>query len=92
MPFSIPVELWDDVREQAIAELRELGPDLIGAMLSTDGGAPGDEPLSRSDRILQFMDDARSGALDILMVQSAWRYEERVRQFKADMAAESRAS
>lgn len=85
--WSIPTELVSDVRQQALDELMELGPELVGALLGTDGSAPGDQSLTRGQRILQFIDDSNTGALDILRVQSTWRFNERVKQFQEDIAA-----
>ncbi len=83
--FSIPTELVGDVRQQALDDLMELGPDLVAALLGSDGSAPGDQSLSRGQRILQMVDDMQSGALDIERVQSEWRYLQRVAQFKQDI-------
>lgn len=82
------VDIMEAVRDQSFDRLMELAPILIASMQGPDG-AFGNSPLSRNDRILQFMDDAKGGALDIQRVQATWRYDERVKQFYEDMAVEA---
>lgn len=84
--WSIPTELVGDVRAQAMDELLDLGPELIAALLGADGGAPGDANLSPAQRIERFIDDAQSGALDFLRIQSPDVYEQYVREFNDDVA------
>jgi len=88
MPANTNVSMMNEIMEQAYEHIMEMSPILIASMQGPDG-AFGNVPLSRSDRILQFMDDAQSGALDIQRVQATWRYDERVKQFYKDMATEA---
>lgn len=86
MPTSNNVELWNDIRDQAMQRCMDLSRELIDASLSEDGMAFGDRPVTRGQRILRFQMDALSGALDILKVQSPRIYEDYVNQYLRDIA------
>ncbi len=86
MPTSNNIELWNEIRDQAMQKCIDLSRELIESSLTPDGMAYGDRELSRGKRILRFQMDARMGALDILKVQSPRIYEDYVRQYLRDIA------
>lgn len=85
MPTSNNVELWDEIRDQAMQKCLDLSRELIDASLTPDGMAYGDREISRGQRILRFQMDAASGAIDILRYQSPRIYEDYVNQYLRDI-------
>jgi len=85
MPTSNNVELWDEIRDQAMQKCLDLSRELIEASLTPDGMAYGDQEISRGQRILRFQMDAASGAIDILRYQSPRIYEDYVNQYLKDI-------
>lgn len=83
--YNSDLELMDDVQQQLRDRLTELIPLLVQAQLGDDGNAFGDQPLTRGQRIARFMDDASSGALDILVVQSSEIAKQYIADFQRDM-------
>lgn len=84
---STNLDIWNDVREQARAKLLDLVKSTMAAQMGPDGEGFGDRTPSRAQRIARFNDDARSGALDILRVQSPRIYEQYVREYQRDVMA-----
>lgn len=84
--WALPTELMDEVWQQSMDELLELGPTLIEALLGPTGSAFGDRDLTRGERILRFLDDAHTGALDVLRIQSPAVFAGYEAEFKADIA------
>lgn len=89
MPASVVGELWEAVSEQLMDEGLELGGDILSAMLGPDGEAPGDQALSRGQRIARFQDLAARGVLDALaticQAANAPHYDDLVRQYIKDV-------
>ena len=85
MPTSNNVELWNEIRDQAMQKCLDLSRELIEASLTPDGMAYGDQEISRGQRILRFQMDAASGAIDILRYQSPRIYEDYVNQYLKDI-------
>lgn len=86
------VQMMNEVRRLAMQECRDLSREIIGSLLDKDGSTVGDRPLTLGERVERFVDDADSGALDILRAQSndpgygrPTIYEQYVRQFVQDM-------
>ena len=79
------VVIWEEIRKQAFDEIRDTARILIESNLNSDGGAYGDRPLSRGDRIERFLMDAKNGTLDILEYQSPKIFEEYVAQYVTDI-------
>ena len=85
MATSNNIELWNEIREQALQKCLDMARELIDSSLSPEGMAFGDTELTRGQRILRFQMDAASGALDILMFQSPRIYEDYVNQYLRDI-------
>ena len=79
------VAIWEEIRRQAYAEIRDTAKMLIESNLSAEGSAYGDRPLSLGDRIERFIMDAQDGTLDILRYQSPAIYKEYVEQYAKDV-------
>lgn len=75
----------EEVRSQSIAQGIEIARALIANSMGANGEAYGDREMSVGQRIQRFMDDARSGAVDILEKQSPAIYKEYVAQFTKDI-------
>lgn len=88
MPESDEVAILRDAGEQAKAQLMDIAKAMYGITMGTDGETFGDAQMSRSDRILQWVIAARDGTLDILRVQSPRIYDQGLKQYQRDLAAE----
>lgn len=85
MPTALSVDMLNEVRERARQQCMELSLAMIEALLNPDGSTYGDTNLSRPQRVARFIQDAESGALDILKVQSPTIYERYVRDYVHDV-------
>lgn len=88
MAAPLTVERINRAEEQAFERCLELSVRLIDAMTGPDGETVGDRPMSRSDRILRFLDLAQQGALDVLKVINPELHDALRREYAKDMAAE----
>lgn len=86
MADALPAEMLKDVQEIALEECIEISLELLDNVIGADGSSFGDRELSRGNRILRFMDDAESGALDILRVQSPEVFASYVQEYRDDIA------
>ena len=90
MPSSIVAELWDAVADQLLAEGLELGDEVLSAMLGPGGEAPGDQAMSRGQRIARVQDLASRGVLDALAgicaAAGASHYDDMVSEYVRDVA------
>lgn len=85
MSNGLTIEMMDEVRTQAIQHGVELAKELISVNLGPNREAYGDTEMSVGQRIQRFIDDAKSGAVDILQAQSPAIYKEYVAQFTRDI-------
>ena len=81
------LDIWNDVREAARGRLMDMVKATMLAQMGPDGAGFGDHTPSRGQRIARFEQDARSGALDILRVQSPTIYERYGREYRQDVMA-----
>lgn len=79
------VAMVNEIKERAMQRCLDLSLALIDRMLGSDGETFGDGPIGRGDRILRFQDLGKSGALDILQVQSPKVYEKLLQQYIRDI-------
>jgi hypothetical protein len=84
---STNVELYGDIREQATAYIVEQALAVMKASMGPDGESFGDRDMERRDRIMRFLEDAQTGALDVLRNISPDIYQKYVAQYQRDMAA-----
>lgn len=87
MAIPSDVEILNESTDRAVQDILGLLAELQRRSLGTDGYTFGTEHMSREDRILMFLDDVRSGALDHLKVLNEKFYIAYLRQNKADVAA-----
>lgn len=87
MSEPLDVELVAEAEQRAEAEVLELIKALQERNVGPGGETFGTQHMSREDRILAFLDDAASGALDHLKVLNERAYIEYVRQYNRDIAA-----
>lgn len=85
MSNNMSIDIMEEVRVQSIAQGVEIARALIANSMGANGEAYGDREMSVGQRIQRFMDDARSGAVDILEKQSPAIYKEYVAQFTKDI-------
>ena len=85
MTNNMSIDIMEEVRSQSIAQGVEIAKALIANSMGANGEAYGDREMSVGQRIQGFMDDARSGAVDILQKQSPDIYNEYVAQFTKDI-------
>jgi len=85
MTNNMSIDIMEEVRVQSIAQGVEIAKALIASSMGANGEAYGDREMSVGQRIQRFMDDARSGAVDILQQQSPDIYKEYVAQFTKDI-------
>lgn len=78
---SLTAELLGEIRERAKTEALAISKDLIAVMDGVD-----DETLSRADRIARFLDDAQSGALDVMKVIRPDLYDKAIADYQRDVA------
>ena len=82
------VAIANEAADRARVELMGIFKDLIPRNLGSGGESYGMVPMDRGERILQFEEDARSGALDILKVQSPDIYWDYVQEYISDVTAQ----
>lgn len=87
MSTPLDVEIIREAEKRAEAEIIELIQTLYELNTGTNGETFGTQVMSREDRILAFLDDARSGALDSLKVINERFYEQYIAQYRQDVAA-----
>jgi hypothetical protein len=90
MTSSMPPDMVDEIREQALAYVRDMMLEVTLLQKRPDGTTYGDVTLSRGERILRFQDFAMRGVLDTLRVVKPKLLDEIVKQYQKDMAAEQR--
>lgn len=87
MAIPVDVALAQDAADGAVKVLMELQRSLVPLNLGPGGYSYDSKHMTREDRILMFMDDVRSGALDHLKVINAEFYQDYVDQYNRDVAA-----
>lgn len=65
---------------------------MYGIVMGEDGTTFGDTQMTRSDRILRWVEGAADGTVDALMQISPDIYRKELAQFNRDVAAELEAS
>ncbi len=85
--IPVDVELAHEAKDRAVNEIIGIITELTKRNMGTDGYTFGTEHMSREDRMLMFLDDAKSGALDHLKVLNEKAYIAYLRQFNSDLKA-----
>lgn len=75
----------EEVEDLAFEMLADYEDELVKAAIGPDGLVYGDKPLTRRDRILQYLDDQETGLLAELPRD---QQERRRREFVRDVEAE----
>lgn len=87
MSVPVSVELANEAAERAVREIADYQTIVTELNLGSQGQTYGTKTMSREDRILAFMEDAQSGALDFLKTVNETFYREYVRSFVRDVMA-----
>lgn len=87
MAIPTDVAILEEATDRAVQDILGLLEELQKRSLGTDGYTFGTEHMSREDRILMFLDDARSGALDHLKTLNPKAYVAYLQQYRDDVAA-----
>ena len=87
------VALLNEVQKAIREHAGEMASEVIRSLMGANGETAGDAAMSRGERIARFIEDAETGALDVLKVQSndpsygrPTIYEAYVRQYVDDIA------
>ncbi len=85
--IPVDVELANEAVERAVQEILGILTELQDRNVSANGDTFGTDHMTREDRILAFLDDVKSGALDHLKVLNEKAYIAYVRQYTQDVKA-----
>lgn len=91
MSTTPEIAIYEEAGELARYRLMERARALYGVVMGTDGETFGDTALSRSDRIIKWMNGVENGTVDYLAGISPTQYERFRRQFMRDIEAELEA-
>lgn len=81
------VELVNEAAKRAEREVLDFLSVLVPLNLGSQGQTYGTRTMTREDRVLAFMEDAQSGALDMLNTVNARFYKDYLRGFVRDVMA-----
>lgn len=87
MALPLDVEIVQEAQRRAAQEIIDTIEALYELNTGTNGETFGTQSMSREDRILAFLDDAHSGALDNLGVIKKQFQEQYIAQYRHDVAA-----
>lgn len=87
MPVPLDVELVQESQRRAQLEIIDTIRALYELNVGPNGETFGSQHMSREDRILAFLEDARSGALDNLFVIKREFGEAYVKQYREDVSS-----
>lgn len=87
MSVPVSVELANEAAERAVREIADYQTIVTELNLGSQGQSYGTKTMSREDRILAFMVDAKDGALDFLKLVNEQFYRDYVHQFVRDVLA-----
>lgn len=87
MSKPLDVDIIEEAEKRAEAEIIELIRTLYELNTGSQGETFGTRTMSREDRILAFLDDARSGALDSLGIINKKFQEQYIAAYRRDVAA-----
>ncbi len=85
MTTPLDVELVNDAAKLAQMAVIDFLKELVPLNLGSQGQTYGTKTMSREDRILAFIEDAQSGALDFLKTVNERFYKEYVAGFVRDV-------
>lgn len=85
MSVPVSVELANEAAERAVREIADYQTIVTDLNLGPQGQTYGTKTMSREDRILAFMEDAQSGALDFLKTVNERFYRDYVKGFVSDV-------
>lgn len=85
--LPLDVALTEEAMERAADEIIETIKALRSLNVGPGGETFGTQHMSREDRMLAFMEDAQSGALDTLGVLNPEAARKYVAQYRRDVAA-----
>ena len=87
MSSPIDVDIVNEAAKRATAEVLDYLTILVPMNLGPQGQTYGTKTMSREDRVLAFMEDAQSGALDFLFTVNEQFAKDYVDQFNRDVMA-----
>lgn len=87
MALPLDVEIVQEAQRRASQEIIDTITALYALNTGSNGETFGTQTMSREDRILAFLDDARSGALDSLGAINEKFQQQYIHQYERDVAA-----
>jgi hypothetical protein len=84
---GLPADLVDEVQKRLLIRAPEIAREVVRRFIRDDGTAPGDEIMSRGERIARFQDYAMRGVLDYLKTVKPDLLDRMVKQYEQDITA-----